>query len=61
MNDDPKTVLLIHVHGAEQRLSGLPEALEKIGAACRQLVLDGDYGPLLDALEGNVIPVVVKG
>ncbi|MBV2184275.1 MAG: hypothetical protein KUL88_07020 [Rhizobium sp.] len=61
MNNDQKTVLLIHVQGVKHHLPGLPEALEKIGAVCRQLVLDGDYGPLLDALEGNVIPVVVKG
>lgn len=61
MNNDRKTVLLIYAQGVKQHLPGLPEAIERAGGLCRQFVLDGDHGPLLDALEGNVIPVVVKG
>ena len=61
MKKDQKTVLLIYPQGARQRLADLPAAIERAGGLCQQLVLDGDHGLLLDALEGNVIPVVVKG
>lgn len=61
MNTEQRTVLLIYPKGVSEPAPGLSDALARAGAVCRHFFLDGDCGPLLDALEESVIPVVMKG
>lgn len=55
-----KRILLIHPVPDRPGLPGLAEALSRAGADVTQFFLTDDYAPLLDALEGDVLPVVVK-
>ncbi|MFA5627988.1 MAG: hypothetical protein WCX90_07710 [Thiohalomonadaceae bacterium] len=56
-----KTVLVLVPGAAEQaRGDELLTALQQQGAAVQQLRIDGNYEAVLDALAGDVTPVVVK-
>lgn len=57
---DKKKVLLIHPRADKTGLPGLAEALRASGAEVEQHFMTGDYAALLDALAGEVLPVVVK-
>lgn len=61
MSDMKKKVLLIHPRPDRPALPELAEALRRAGAEVEQHFLTGDYSALLNALEGDVLPVVVKG
>jgi hypothetical protein len=54
-------VLLIHPIQGRTCLPELTEALRRTGVELQQIFMTDDYSALLDALEGNVLPVVVKG
>lgn len=56
-----KKVVLIHPRADKTAMPGLAEALREAGAEVEQHFLSGDYKALLDALDGDVLPVVVKG
>ncbi len=53
-----KRVLLVNPSAASA-MPGLAEALRAVGAQVREMNLD-DYGALLDALEQDWMPVVLK-
>ncbi|MFZ5483964.1 MAG: hypothetical protein ACOZB0_07015 [Pseudomonadota bacterium] len=55
-----KKVLLIHPRADKTGLPGLAEALRDQGAAVEQHFMTGDYSALLDALAGDVLPIVIK-
>lgn len=55
-----KKVLLIHPRADKPGLSGLSQALQAAGGEVEEFFLQGDYPALLDALAGDVLPVVVK-
>jgi hypothetical protein len=55
-----KKVLLIHPRADRAALPELAEALRRAGAEVEQHFMTGDYSGLLDALAGDVLPVVVK-
>jgi hypothetical protein len=56
-----KTVLVLAPRAAEQaRADALAAALKQEGATVQQLMIEGHVGAVLDALEGSVVPVVVK-
>lgn len=56
-----KKVLLIHPRPDRAELPDLAAALRRAGAEVEQHFMAGDYSTLLDALAGDVLPVVVKG
>jgi hypothetical protein len=56
-----RKVLLIHPHADKAGMPELAEALRRAGAEVEQHFLSDDCSALLDALEGDVLPVVVKG
>lgn len=56
-----RTVLLIHPVQDGNGQPELIEALNRAGIQTKQLILNGDYSALLDALDEDVLPVVVKG
>lgn len=56
---EKKKVLLIHPH-ADRALPELAGALCRAGAEVEEHFMAGDYSALLDKLEGDVLPVVVK-
>lgn len=56
-----RTVLLIHPVQDGNGQPELIEALNRAGIQTKQLFLNGDYSALLDALDEDVLPVVVKG
>lgn len=56
-----KKVLLIHPHADCAALPELAESLRRAGAEVGEYFMMGDFSALLDALEGDVLPVVVKG
>ncbi len=55
-----KKVILIHPRPDRAALPELAEALRRAGAEVQQFFMTDDYSTLLDALEGDVLPVVVK-
>lgn len=55
-----KRIVLIHTSPEHTGLPGLAEALGRAGADVETFVMAGDYAALLDVLEGDVLPVVVK-
>lgn len=61
MKADQKSVLVIYPRSGPAKDATLIGALQRAGANCREIVLDGqNYEQVLDELEGAVIPVVVK-
>ncbi|HNQ04506.1 MAG TPA: hypothetical protein PKH69_07820 [Thiobacillaceae bacterium] len=58
--NDKKKVLLIHPRADKPGLAGLAPALRAAGAEVEEFFLRGDYPALLDALEGEVLPMVIK-
>ena len=56
-----KRVLLIHPRADQAALPELAGALRRAGAEVDEHFIKGDYSALLDKLEGDVLPVVVKG
>lgn len=59
MNKTKRILLLDPLAGAAH-LPGLAEALREAGAEVREIRLTHDYGAVLDALEQEFIPVVLK-
>lgn len=58
---ETRTILLLAPTAAEQaRVAELGAALENGGSKVEQMVVEGNYDRLLDALAGPVVPVVVK-
>lgn len=57
----PRKVVLIHPRADDPGLPELAEALRRQGAEVEQHFLTGDFSRVLDALAGDVLPVVVKG
>jgi len=57
---EKKKVLLIHPHADRAALPELAGALRRAGAEVKEHFMAGDYSALLDKLEGDVLPVVVK-
>lgn len=57
---DKKRVLLIHPRPDKTGLPGLAEALRDQGAEVEQHFMTADYSALLDALAGEVLPIVIK-
>jgi hypothetical protein len=55
-----KKIVLIHTSPEQAGLPGLAEALSHAGADVSEFVMTGDYDALLDVLEGDVLPVVIK-
>lgn len=55
-----KKIVLIHTSPEPAGLPGLAEALGRMGAEVTEFVMTGDYAALLDVLEGDVLPVVIK-
>lgn len=56
-----KTVLILAPTPAEQaRAEELAAALQAAGQAARQMMIDGNYEQVLDALLDPVVPVVIK-
>lgn len=55
-----KKIVLIHTSPEQAGLPGLAEALGRAGAEVTEFVMTGDYAALLDVLEGDVLPVVIK-
>ncbi len=60
MNTSRK-IVLIHPNADDPGLPALAEALRRRGAEVEQHFLTGNYSRVLDALLGDVLPVVVKG
>jgi hypothetical protein len=61
MNANQKSVLVIYPRSGPAKDAALNAAIQRAGANCREIVLDGqNYEQLLDELEGGVIPVVFK-
>jgi len=58
---EKRKVVLIHPFADRACLPDLAEALRRRGAEVQQVFLSDDYSVLLDALENDVVPVVVKG
>lgn len=56
---DKKQIVLIHP-GAERALPELAESLRRAGAEVSEFFLTEDHTKLLDALQGDALPVVVK-
>ena len=56
-----RKVLLIHPRADQAGLPGLADALRRAGAEVELHFLADDCTALLDALEGDALPVVVKG
>jgi hypothetical protein len=59
MSESKRVVLIDPLAGAA-RMPGLAEALRAAGAEVREISLGGDYGAVLDALEQDFLPVVLK-
>ncbi|MDO9226060.1 MAG: hypothetical protein Q8M09_17570 [Pseudomonadota bacterium] len=55
-----KRIVLIHTSPEQTGMPGLAEALSRAGADVTQFVMTGDYAALLDVLEDDVLPVVIK-
>jgi hypothetical protein len=55
-----KKILLIHPFGEQACLPELASALRRVGAELEEVFIGEDYTVLLDALEEDVLPVVVK-
>jgi len=55
-----KKIVLIHASPDQAGLPGLADALNRAGADVTKFVMTEDYAALLDVLEGDVLPVVVK-
>lgn len=55
-----KRIVLIHTTPDQPGLPGLAEALGRAGADVEEFVMTGDYAALLDAIEGDVLPLVIK-
>jgi len=55
-----KRVLLIDPLAGAAHMPGLAEALREAGAEVREIRLAHDYGAVLDALEQDFLPVVLK-
>lgn len=55
-----RRILLIHPQGEPIGLPGLAEALIRAGADVEEHFMTADFSTLLDALEGEVLPIVVK-
>lgn len=56
-----KRILLIHARADRASFPELADALRKAGAEVEQHLLTDNYDALLDALQGDVLPVVLKG
>jgi hypothetical protein len=56
-----RKVLLIHPVPGRACLPELADALRRAGAEAEDFFVTGDYSALLDALQDDVLPVVVKG
>lgn len=55
------TILLLAPTAAEQEQShALAQALAMSHCQVQELVIDGNYDQVLDALTGTIVPVVVK-
>lgn len=61
MTAQTKTVLLIYPAEGRPCMPELADAIRRTGAECKQFHLGQNFAALLDALEENVLPVVVKG
>jgi|LakMenEpi03Aug12_release.lakeMendotaPanAssembly.Ray.scaffolds.fasta_scaffold6056556_1 hypothetical protein len=57
---ETKRVLLIDPLDGAARMPELAEALRAAGAEVREISLGGDFGAVLDALEQDYLPVVLK-
>lgn len=58
---DAKMILILAPTSAEQaRANELMAALDAAGGRAQQMVVEGNYEQVLDALAGGVSPVVVK-
>ncbi len=57
----PRKVVLIHPRVDDPGMPELTEALRRRGAEVEQLFLAGNFSQVLDAIEGDVLPVIVKG
>jgi hypothetical protein len=55
-----KRVLLIDPLAGAACMPGLAAALREAGAEVREMTLAQDYGAVLDALEQDFLPVVLK-
>jgi hypothetical protein len=61
MRADQKTILVIYPQSGPEKDVALVAAIQRTGANCREIFLDGqNYEQVLDELEGAVIPVVIK-
>lgn len=57
---EAKRVVLIDPLAGAARLPGLAEALRAAGAEVREMSLGGDFDGVLNALEQDFLPVVLK-
>jgi hypothetical protein len=56
-----KRVVLIHPGPERACMPELADALRRAGAEVEQYSMTDDLGRMLDALQGDALPVVVKG
>jgi hypothetical protein len=60
MSDAKMTLILAPTSAEQARANELMAALATMGGRAQQMVVEGNYEQVLDALAGGVSPVVVK-